>query len=527
MMTEKTVGEILKEQGVMAESERSEPKEERESSEGKISFFGEIKIKQLVMDVEKLKAQIDALREIKFTSDQRIKELAENIGELRSIIFQKDGLVKELESKMKIMQDSVNDIEPKKISKEFMKHEEEIQLSQAKTEKVESMYKDIYKRFEESQKILESIKSVENLKSKVAQMETLVTKSMENKDEVDRLTNKTEKIYAEIEDKIKDIDKLKSGLEKTDDLAKEVAKSVDEVDIKIEGFAKKEDVENFRNTINDMIISTREATEKRIKEIEDALNIPTEEIASKISELQRKKEGVSNLISSLEEQYRIGAVKKETFEEVRDKNEAMASKIDEEIKRMEGQKGLSIRTLPSVINELQESIGSVKEKMAKTEEEIEPAINLESRTYVLETSVERIRNDMSQINPEKLVRMTNAIDTQTEIVSDILTRLKEVNRRLMDTKVNLSDYENRTRFFEIMNILVRVRKVDDIYLYMTEIEKLIFKMRLDKIWTEEKQDLLENLLMELSENWNESGRNDIAKLFKDFLERIRAPRAIR
>jgi chromosome segregation ATPase len=518
-MTDKTVGDILKEQGVIS----PEKPVQTDSEDSKISFFGEVKIKQVVTDIEKLKAEVQALREIKFTSDQRIKELAESIGELRSTVFQKDSLVKQLEDKTRIMQDNISELDTKKIAREFQKHQEEIELSQAKTEKVESMYKDIYKRFEDSQKILESIKSVENLKAKVSEMDSLVTKSMENKDVVDRLTSKTEKIYAEIEDKIKEIDKLKSGLEKVDDLSRETAKSIDEVNIKISEFSKKEEIEAFKDNISDLVNSSKDTLEKKLKEIEDALNVPTEEIVIKINELKKKKSDVSNLISSLEEQYSMGAVKRETFNEVREKNEAIVSRIDEEIKRMESQRGLSIKSLPVFINELQEGVKSVEDRTTKIEKEMEAAINIESRTYVLEKSFEKVREDMNQVSPEKMLRMTNAVDTQTQIVGDILTKLKEVNRRLMDAKVNLSDYENRTRFFEIMNILVRLRSTAEIYVYLSELEKLIFKMKLDKLWTAERQILAENLLMELSENWNEYGRNDIAKLFKDFLDRMKAP----
>jgi hypothetical protein len=90
--------------------------------------------------------------------------------------------------------------------------------------------------------------------------------------------------------------------------------------------------------------------------------------------------------------------------------------------------------------------------------------------------------------------------------------------------VNLNDYENRTRFFEILNILVRLRAVNEISDYLNELENLILKMKLDKLWNREKQDLTENLLMELSENWHESGRDDVSKVFTDFLEKVRAPK---
>ena len=521
----KTVGEILKEQGVIRE--RKEEKKEEVPEEKKISFLGEIRINKLVMDLEKLKAKVDGLREVKFTSDERIKELAENIGEIRSMLFQKDSLVKELETKIKLLEDSISDVEPKKISKELQKQEERFAQFEAETGRIESMYKDVLKRVEESQKIIEGIKSVENLREKVRQMEDMVSKSIETKAEVDRLASKTEKFYTEIEDKIKEFSKLKTELEKVDDLTKELTKTIDEVKIKQTGSAKKEDIESFKKTINDLIISNKEKIEIELKEIRDSLNIPAEEITSRIEQLEKKREGVLHLIDSVEEQYRKHAIKKETFEEVREKNEILLKRIDDDIKKLEGQKGVSIKSLPSIISELEEGLKIIEQKTVNLEEEIESSKNIESRTYVLENSFEEIKGDLKQVSPEKMVRMANAIDIQTEIVNDILTKLKEVNRRLMGARVNLSDYENRTRFFEVLNILVRMKTVNEISIYINELEKLILKMKLDKLWNREKRDLTESLLMELSENWHESGRDDISKLYKDFLEKIRAQTKIK
>ena len=522
-MTGKTVGEILKEQGVIKERRGEEKKEEKkeEIEEKKISFLGEIRIKQLVMDLEKLKAQVQGLREVKFSSDERIKELAENIGEIRSMVFQKDSLVKELETKIKLMEESISDVEPRKITKEFQKKEERIAKAEAEAEKIERMYKDVVKRVEDSQKILEGIKSVENLRERIKQMEDMVSKSIETKAEVERFSSKTEKIYTEIEDKIKEFSKLKTDLEKIDNLSKEITKSVDGINIKLAGFAKKEDIETFKNTINDLVISNKEKIEKELKEIEDSLNIPKEEITSRLEQLQKKRESILHLISSVEEQYRRGDIKKETFEEVREKNEILLKKMDNDIKKLEGQKGLSIKSLPSIMNELEEGLKIQEERTASIEEQIESSKNIESRTYVLENSIEEIKRNLKQVNPEKMVRMANAIDIQTEIVNDILSKLKEVNRRLMGAKVNLSDYENRTRFFEILNIIIRMRSVNEISKYLNELERLTLNMKLDKLWDEEKQQLTETLLMELSEHWHEYGRDDISKVFKDFLEKIK------
>ena len=519
---EKTVGEILEEQGVIRHREEEESKEEPE--EKKISFLGEIRIKQLVMDIDKIKAEIEGLKEIKFSSDERIKELAESTGELRSVLFQKDNLTKELEAKIKLLEESISNVDPRKISKQLQKQEESITEAEARVEKAESIYRDMSKKFEESQKILESIRSVENLREKVSQMDSLVSKSIDTKVEIERIAGKTERFYSEIDDKIRELPKLKSETEKLNSRTEELAKAVDDINVKTTDFVKRDEVDDVKSEIDNIVIANKNDVENRLEEIENSLRIPQENINLQIEKLNKKKESVMNLISNLEEQYRKGIIKRETFEDVKSKNETFLSKIDDDIKKIDSQKVFSIRSLPETISEIKDNITILRDDMDKMGEHLDSYKNLESRVYVLENSLEDMDNGLKQVGPEKMVRMVNTINVQTGIVNDILTKLKEVNRRLMDAKVNLSDYENRTRLFEILNILVRLRAVDEISFYLNELEKLIFKMKLDKIWDREKQELTENILMEMSENWHEYGRNDVSKLFSDFLQRLKAPK---
>jgi len=108
----KTVGEILKEQGVIKER----PKEE-EVKKPEYGFEKEDDLKKVIMSVEKLGVEIQGLKEVKFQADEKIRDLTEKMGELRSLVFQRESSIKELESKIKFIEDAVSDIEPQKITK--------------------------------------------------------------------------------------------------------------------------------------------------------------------------------------------------------------------------------------------------------------------------------------------------------------------------------------------------------------------------------------------------------------------------
>ena len=110
-MEKKTVGEILKERGIIKER----PKEE----EKKYKFEQEVSLGDIVMKIEKLGAEVSAIKDIKSQSDEKVRDLSEKIGEIRSQIFQRETMIKEMETKIRLINDSVADIEPKKIRKRW------------------------------------------------------------------------------------------------------------------------------------------------------------------------------------------------------------------------------------------------------------------------------------------------------------------------------------------------------------------------------------------------------------------------
>ena len=238
-MEKKTVGEILKERGIIKER----PKDEE--AEKKYKFEQEVSLKDVVMKIEKLGAEVTALKDIKFQSDERIRELSEKIGELRSSLFQRETLIKELESKSKQLSDTVSDIEPNRIRKEMEKRKQEVESLDMKMEKLEMINKEVLKKLENVQGVTENIRSIENLSQVLKKIDDMVDKGEKSKQDVDRLCAKAERFYIEIENHMKEFPELKIKLEKVDDLAKEITKTVDEINIKLAGFLPKDDFEIF------------------------------------------------------------------------------------------------------------------------------------------------------------------------------------------------------------------------------------------------------------------------------------------
>ncbi len=302
---EKTVGEILKEQGVIHEDEK----------QGKIKIEQEVDMNKIVMDIEKLTAEVGALRDIKFQSDERIKEIAESIGEMRSLIFQRDGAIKEAQMKIEKLDDAVSDIKPEKIAGEMRKREQELMEEGTRIEKLERMTGDMVRQIKDLQKILDNIKSMKNLLSISKEIEEKLSKIEELKGGVERDAEKSEKMYLEMERRTQDFAQAKESIKKLDELTMELLKSMDEEKIKMGGLVSKEDLQKTLDAVLKPPV-TGKSQEERAGE----------------------KQGIEALLKNLEMQYKRGLITKESYDEISEKNRTMLQILDKEIKEGETRK---------------------------------------------------------------------------------------------------------------------------------------------------------------------------------------------
>lgn len=361
---EKTVGDILeeeyakqmgKERSEREPTEEARPKEEKKES--KIKFEQEIDLRQIVMSIEKLDAEVNALKEIKFHSDERIKELAESIGELRSLLFQRDASIKETEAKADKLEEIVSEIKPEKISEEFKKREAEIAETEARIEKLERMSKDLLEQIQRSQKILENIKSMENLMEVSKEIGAKLDKIDELRKGVERDAGKTERIFFEMDKRLAEFSTVKSKIDRIDDLSKELVRNMDEYKIKLEATASKDDLQ---------------------KTIESALKPP--EVSEKVEELNKKRDEIITLLKHLESQFKQGIISEKSYLEIVEKNRSISNQIENEIKQTEISK--RPESLISWLEQVEDKIKGLNAKI-ETQQEKENNISkgIETVTY--------------------------------------------------------------------------------------------------------------------------------------------------
>jgi len=296
---EKPVGEMLKEEGIITEV--------AESGE-KIKVVEEINLRDLVMRTEKLDAQVSALKDIKFQSDERIKELAESVGELRSMLFQRDAEIKANITKVEKLEEMVSEVEPEKITKELHKKDEDLDKIKAETEKLDKISHDLLERIGVVQKLFDNIKSMENLIEVTKEIDNKITKIEQINDDSKRNVGKVEKFYLDMDRKLSQFNVFETRLSKMEDLTKELVEANDNISIQMKNSIKREDLEAM---------------------LKDMVHIPE---SGNIDELVNQKKEIESLVKNLQDQYKGGIISEGSYNEVVDKNTKILVHLEDKIR---------------------------------------------------------------------------------------------------------------------------------------------------------------------------------------------------
>ncbi len=335
-----------------------------------VKFVDEIDLRAILSDIEKLKAEISALKEVKFNADARIKELSESIGELRSAGLQREQGSREIEAKVTKIDEIVKNVQPQIILTELAKRQRELEGTRAQLERTTIMLNETITQVREIQKGMERVRGITNildvdrgLNAKIGKLESQLALG-------ERFSTKAEKLYYEMDKRMTDFNVMREKLERIDALTREMMKEFDEKKIKLGSAASVDEFNLFKSEIDGRIKSIRSELEKKTisastrdlptfsernrmsaPELEIKIDKPytkeaeRREMAGGLSkDLLKQRDEIKAMLSLLEEEYREGEITENAFEEARKNSEQKLSEIEKIISE-----GASLPATPATI----------------------------------------------------------------------------------------------------------------------------------------------------------------------------------
>jgi len=282
------------------------------------------KLDKFEIDMEKLKAVVETVKEGRNILDEKVQRVTENMGELRSIIYQREATTKDQEIKVGKLLDSVSHVDPEKIIMELKRRDKEISDQGMRIEKISSMMGALNETMSRMKKVLVNIGSLENV-IKVSQTVTDNLQAIEAlKGNIEKSADRVQSIYVELSERMEEFLLYRTKQDRMEDLVNELMRSVDDMNTKLSRFITRDDLDAFRQTL------------KTPEEV-----VGTEERGETIDDLQIQKEEIKMLIKTLEDEYKNKRIPKDEFEKTKKANLDRLKEIEDKIKEGGGRKKTS------------------------------------------------------------------------------------------------------------------------------------------------------------------------------------------
>lgn len=327
----------------------------------KVRIVQEVNLLELINNMDKLQAEILALKEIKFQSDEKSKQISEGLGELRAMIFQRDATYKENDAKLGKMEVIVNEIQPQAIMAAIQKREREVNEVRARIEKNDSILQVTVEQIRNMQKELEHVRGVARVLEADKKITEIIPKIEESKSTMERLSAKSERLYFEIDKRLSEFAVFKEKVVTIEQLTHELMKMADESKVKLDGCGSKDEVLSLRAEVGKLGAGV-EAMKKQIEGLRASGTIVTPNAlmsmpftplttqggsggpapqgteGTSVEALRAQKEEIKALLSMLEDEYREGVISEKTFAEARMKNESHLKELEHMIEEKQSGK---------------------------------------------------------------------------------------------------------------------------------------------------------------------------------------------
>jgi|GEM_PF-1749465 len=235
----------------------------------------------LSAEVEKIGAQISALREVLQAQQERFERQSEEIGELRSALAERERQMREIDAKAAKITGLVEDVQPEKLMSEQKKAEAKIEAVKSKLESFEAMSNSIVeelKKIKGNVSAFRGLDEVIKLKNEI-QTELMNVKKMEAT--MEKHADHVEAMFNTFESNFSTFEKMKDGIKYITEECDLVKKENEKNGIAIKDMPRKEEFYQAKKAVEDMlgeIKNERQICESRNAALESKISGAIEKI---------------------------------------------------------------------------------------------------------------------------------------------------------------------------------------------------------------------------------------------------------
>jgi len=308
-------------------------------------------VRRIAMDVEKIRAQTEALMQLRSINEERFTRMSEEIGDLRRRLLDKEKDLTQLRVEASKTTELVSAVQPQNLLKELKKEDTKVEAVKAKLEAVRAIVDSLVGEIKSVKNTLSTFKGTEMLLKLNEDVKAELNSIKKVEIVVEKHANKVESIFGSVQERFNDFVKLSDRVSVIDSSFKKIQNEFSGVLVKMEDFAKKDDFVKFTKEIDDAtktslnrlkgldnlgkqfereVESARKKHSKRLYEIETRTD-------NRISEIEAYTKDLSEMLETMimieQENLRAMQTSYKRLEDIFSKG-SVQPKIDEPTKRL-------------------------------------------------------------------------------------------------------------------------------------------------------------------------------------------------
>ncbi|MEM3030460.1 MAG: hypothetical protein QXH27_01880 [Candidatus Micrarchaeia archaeon] len=244
---------------------------------------------ELEVQLESLKAQIQALREMRGPIDERLAKLSEEIGELKQGMLEAEKRERELAEKAERAADLVASVQPEKLLEEVKRLEARIEEGRGALERLEAVQRATTDELKEVKGRLVAFRGLDTVVELSDEVRKELAGIKEVEATIEKHADKVEFVYVELQKKAKDIQALFERMDAAEGALKTLAKDAEKVKARVEGVVQREDLAELKKSSEEKLVEMARALAELKKFKEEIERIEGEE-KKLFAELQRELE---------------------------------------------------------------------------------------------------------------------------------------------------------------------------------------------------------------------------------------------
>ncbi len=219
---------------------------------------------QVGIEITKLNAQVDSLKEMRKGVSEQVSQIREQIGELRGMIMNTDKSVSQIEVKSTKAIDLVDSVQPDKMMIAIQKQDSKIEALRGNIESNENMLKTVMSDLKDIRLKMGVFKGVDQLIKMTDETKGQLTQITKINANIERHADKVESIYSEFQKSFADFRQLSDDYKSLIKQFKDIQSGFDQVKLKSDGLAPKKELEGLIGKFNDF--------EKRVSGVVELLD---------------------------------------------------------------------------------------------------------------------------------------------------------------------------------------------------------------------------------------------------------------